>query len=101
MFVIEKDVNNENKTIELKRTISTRNLYSLEKPISTLKQSHTLFYRIQQNPYQINVSREAYSWEIPERYYQMNIDPVKAFLQYNTIRHYNSRVYWNKKFKIY
>lgn len=100
-MIIEEDTNNENQLIKLKRSITTDNLLSQNKPASSLRQVQTILYRTQWSQYQIKVSHHLYSWEIPYRYYQMNMDPVKAFLQNNTIRHYNSRVYWNNRFKIY
>jgi len=100
-MIIEENINNENQIIKLKRSITTDNLLSQNKPTSRLIQVQTILYRTQQSQYQIKVSHHLYSWEIPYRYYQMNMDPVKAFLQNNTIRHYNSRVYWNSRFKIY
>lgn len=100
MILFEKDTNNENQTIQIKRSISRENVFSRNIP-STLRQVQTIFYRTQQNQYQIKVSHHLYPWEIPYKYYQMNMDPVKAFLQNNTIRNYTSRVYWNHKFKLY
>ena len=101
MILFEKDTNNENQTIQIKRSTSTENLFSQKKSISTLRQVQTILYRTHQTQYQIKVSHHLYPWEIPYKYYQMNMDPVKAFLQNNTIRNYTSRVYWNNKFKLY
>lgn len=101
MILFEKDTNNENQTIQIKRSTSTENLFSQKRSISTLRQVQTILYRTHQTQYQIKVSHHLYPWEIPYKYYQMNMDPVKAFLQNNTIRNYTSRVYWNNKFKLY
>ena len=101
MIIFEKDTNNENQTIQIKRSTSTENLFSQKRSISTLRQVQTILYRTHQTQYQIKVSHHLYPWEIPYKYYQMNMDPVKAFLQNNTIRNYTSRVYWNNKFKLY
>lgn len=98
---IEEEANKENQPIKLKRSPTTYNLLSPSKPASTLRQVQTILYRTQQSQYQIKVSHHLYSWEIPYRYYQMNMDPVKAFLQNNTIRQYNNRIYWNDRYKIY
>lgn len=98
---IEEDENKENQPTKLKRSITTNNLLSQFKPASTLRQVQTILYRTQQSQYQIKVSHHLYSWEIPYRYYQMNMDPVKAFLQNNTIRNYNNRIYWDERSKKY
>lgn len=94
----EEDENKENQPIKLKRSQSTEKLFCENKLTSTLRQVRTIIYRTEESQYQIKVSHYLYSWEIPDRYYQMNMDPVKAFLQNNTIRHYNTRIYWNSRY---
>ena len=99
--IIEKEEKEENPRIELKRTTSKTNLCSQQGSSKTLRQVQTICYRMGQEQYQIKVSHHLNSWEIPYRYYQNNMDPAKAFLQNNTIRNHNSRMYWNKKNHLY
>ena len=97
--IIEKQEEDENPTIELTRT--KMNLRSQKKPSKTLRQVQQITYIMGQQRYQIKVSHHLHSWDIPYRYYQHNMDPVKAFLQNNTIRNHNTRVYWNNKNQFY
>ena len=101
MIIIEKEEKDENPTIELTRTTSKTNLCSQKGTSKTLRQVQQVYYRMGQQQYQIKVSHHLNSWEIPYKYYQSNMDPVKAFLQNNTIRNHNSRVYWNNKSQFY
>lgn len=99
--IIEKEDKDENPTIELTRTKTKMNLCSQKGTSKTLRQVQQVYYRMGQQQYQIKVSHHLNSWEIPYKYYQSNMDPVKAFLQNNTIRNHNSRVYWNNKSQFY
>lgn len=99
--IIEKEENDENPTIELTRTTSKMNLCSQKEPPKTLRQVQQITYIMGQQRYQIKVSHHLHSWDIPYKYYQNNMDPAKAFLQNNTIRNHNSRVYWNNKNKFF
>ena len=101
MIIIEKEEKDENPTIELKKTTSKINLCSQQGPPKTLRQVQQITYVMGQQQYQIKVSHHLHSWDIPYRYYQHNMDPVKAFLQNNTIRNHNSRMYWNNKNQFY
>ncbi len=101
MIIIEKGEEDENPRIELKRTSSKINIRSQKKPLKTLRQVQQITYIMGQQRYQIKVSHHLHSWDIPYRYYQRNMDPVKAFLQNNTIRNHNTRVYWNNKSQFY
>jgi hypothetical protein len=101
MIIIEKEENNENPTIEIPRTSSRTNLCSQTRSSKTLRQVEKVCYRMGQQQYLIKISHHLHSWEIPYRYYQANMDPAKAFLQNNTIRNHNSRVYWNNKILFY
>ena len=101
MIIIEKEEKEENPRIELKRTSSKMNIRSQKGLSKTLRQVQQISYRMGQQQYQIKVSHHLNSWDIPYRYYQSNMDPVKAFLQNNTIRNHNTRVYWNNKSQFY
>ena len=101
MIIIEKEEKDENPTIKLTRTTSKINLCSQQGPPKTLRQVQQITYVMGQQRYQIKVSHHLHSWDIPYRYYQYNMDPAKAFLQNNTIRNHNSRMYWNNKNQFY
>ena len=98
--IIEKE-EDENPIIRLTRTKPIMNERHKKSQSKTLRQVQMVSYRMGQEQYQIKVSHHLNSWEIPYRYYQNNMDPVKAFLQNNTIRTHNSRVYWNNKSQLY
>jgi len=80
MIVIEKTADNENQTIQIKKSISTTNMVSQ--------------YQIKKTP---SLVRQDISWKIPQRYYSSYMDPVKAFLYHNTIQNYTTRLYWQRK----
>ena len=97
MIIIDNSNNDENPQIKLARTSSSQNLSSQTKSSNRFKQVHTIMYRVNQQQYQIKVSHHLNSWDIPYRYYNSNMDPVKSFLNNNTIKNYNNRFYWTNK----
>ena len=101
MIIIEKNNNDENQTIKIKRSPTNHNLCYQTTSYNRLKQIHTIFHRVNQQQYQIKVSHHLNSWDIPYRYYHSNMDPVKAFLNNNTIKNYINRFYWTNKRILY
>jgi len=85
------------KQEKLKRTTSYTDLHTNKKKRSMFTQVNTILYKTNTQQDQIKVSTHLRSWEIPPMYYHANMDPVKAFLQYNTIRNYTNRLYWKTK----
>lgn len=93
MVVIDNNPKQEN----LKQTTSYTDLHTNKKKRSMFTQVNTILYKPNTQQYQISVSTHLRSWEIPPMYYHANMDPVKAFLQHNTIRNYTTRLYWKTK----
>jgi len=85
------------KQENLKQTTSYTDLHIHKKKRSMFTQANTILYKTNTQQSQINASTYLLSWEIPPMYYHANIDPVKAFLQHNTIRNYKNRLYWKTK----
>ena len=92
MVVLDKS-----KQENLKQTTSYTDLHTNKKKRSMFTQVNTILYKPNTQQYQISVSTHLRSWEIPPMYYHANMDPVKAFLQHNTIRNYTTRLYWKTK----
>ena len=101
MIITERNNNNENQTIKLKRSPTIYDLSSQMDSLKKLRQVCIISYRVNQEQYQIKVSHHLQSWQIPYRYYNMNMDPVNAFLRNNTIKNYINRVYWMNKKTVY
>jgi len=80
-----------NKENQIKRNPTSKNL----------RQVNTIIYKIKQEKYEIKVCHHLNSWDIPNRYYNAHMDPVKAFLLNNTIKNYINRVYWMNKRTLY
>jgi len=68
-----------------------------KKKPSRFTQVNTILYKTNTQLYQIKVSKHLRSWEIPPMYYHARIDPLKAFLQNNTIKNYANRLYWKNR----
>lgn len=98
---MDNSKNDDNPTIQVKRNPSGNRISSHVQSTNRLKQVQTILYRVNQQQYQIKVSHHLNSWDIPYRYYNSQMDPVKSFLNNNTIKNYINRFYWSGKQTLY
>lgn len=65
--------------------------------VSSPSSSYPLFYSPKYSPKTRKMTKQEFNEVIPQQYWVPNCDPVKLFLNNNTIHNYRIRQHWKKK----